>query len=868
MNVKVCLDKVGFSIKPDRNETVKLTGRIAGYEQELEIQELAEATGNLGYSFCPATFTGDNRRASDFQQMQVFGLDFDGGYTYKEILAQLQAYRLPVTFSYHTFSSSTEYPRFRIVLCHIVPVREKWIADMILQMLKIMFPNADASCFEVARVFFGGKEIIELNEDAVFRLDDLSYMFQQNLMMTDKHNYSRSIKRFADRFDIALNNKKFLCIDAYRDGESEEILGTCNIHIIELPHISSKIVIHKGGRASSYTQTPNNMRRFPSVEKISIASLRKKCRLSGEFIDGTYLSHQERFLLATNFKNIRGLKHIFLRVIEDYYDSIEKWKFAWDYIQSMDYRPMSCDGNCPYAQQCLHDKNLCLTLKGRKKITKLPETRNFVTVNESYDYMEAALRKAVISKDCTIHEIKGQTGLGKSSAYKKLMRETDALLIIAVPTVHLKHEIAASCSDCAIEAVSLKDLYLPLEISERIAALFDRGLYKEAKKEVCDYAKELDDDFRKEKCERYISFEKIMQERDKHIIMTHAQLLNMSQKQLAGYTIIVDEDILMTILKNTKSVAVHEVMTAIDRGLLSDKKAGEIQQLLLAGDGAYLKSDCTDGHFYTKKETLDDYGITGNINELYSAGSYHLNGDIIEYYVPLKLPEQKIIIMSATLDEAVYRLFFNRRFCKVYDTPEALYKGKVIQYSHYSMSRVNLSHLAEVHGGKKALFEKIGQIASDAEYGISFKEYDDFLHGELHFGNAAGTDRWKGRNGMVIGTPHLNESSYKLIGCFLGLPVSGKSAELSRQRIHYKGYEFYMMTYSDKNMREIQLYMIGSEMEQCIGRSRLLRENAVVYVFSNFPCVQAEIIQTDYLEDEKNVKENRCTGQGASAEIG
>ena len=45
--------------------------------------------------------------------------------------------------------------------------------------------------------------------------------------------------------------------------------------------------------------------------------------------------------------------------------------------------------------------------------------------------------------------------------------------------------------------------------------------------------------------------------------------------------------------------------------------------------------------------------------------------------------------------------------------------------------------------------------------------------------------------------------------------------------------------------------MIGSEMEQCIGRSRLLRENAVVYVFSNFPCVQAEIIQTDYLENEK-----------------
>lgn len=70
-----------------------------------------------------------------------------------------------------------------------------------------------------------------------------------------------------------------------------------------------------------------------------------------------------------------------------------------------------------------------------------------------------------------------------------------------------------------------------------------------------------------------------------------------------------------------------------------------------------------------------------------------------------------------------------------------------------------------------------------------------------------------------------------------------------------------MMTYTDKNLREIQLYMIGSEMEQCIGRSRLLRENAVVYVFSNFPCVQAEIIQTDYLEDVKTKKRTDAPGR-------
>lgn len=66
-----------------------------------------------------------------------------------------------------------------------------------------------------------------------------------------------------------------------------------------------------------------------------------------------------------------------------------------------------------------------------------------------------------------------------------------------------------------------------------------------------------------------------------------------------------------------------------------------------------------------------------------------------------------------------------------------------------------------------------------------------------------------------------------------------------------------MMTYADEKMRNLQLFFIESELEQAVGRARLLRENCTVYVFSNYPCQQAELIQDSYLK----VKTEEDTGK-------
>lgn len=48
------------------------------------------------------------------------------------------------------------------------------------------------------------------------------------------------------------------------------------------------------------------------------------------------------------------------------------------------------------------------------------------------------------------------------------------------------------------------------------------------------------------------------------------------------------------------------------------------------------------------------------------------------------------------------------------------------------------------------------------------------------------------------------------------------------------------MAYDNEDLRDIQLWLIESELQQAIGRARLLRNNCSVFLFSNYPIEQAE----------------------------
>ena len=125
---------------------------------------------------------------------------------------------------------------------------------------------------------------------------------------------------------------------------------------------------------------------------------------------------------------------------------------------------------------------------------------------------------------------------------------------------------------------------------------------------------------------------------------------------------------------------------------------------------------------------------------------------------------------------------------------------------------------------------------------ITFKKFN--LDGDIYYGKTEGFNDYCGQDLAVVGTPHNVPFVYRLIGHHLGYDAEGS---MNPAIAEHNGYSFRMMTFKDLDMRNLQFYFLESELEQAVGRARLLRHPCTVYLFSNFPCRQAEIIQGDYI---------------------
>lgn len=251
---------------------------------------------------------------------------------------------------------------------------------------------------------------------------------------------------------------------------------------------------------------------------------------------------------------------------------------------------------------------------------------------------------------------------------------------------------------------------------------------------------------------------------------------------------------------------------------------------------------------------MHGFGTCDNINDLMEAGAYvrmedkDTEKEVIKYFCPLHLPEMKYIVLSATFNYSIYEKYFDGK-TKVYTYPEkkAKYQGNLQQYTYHSLGRADLAE-------KKQVFDLAKEMLGDQDLNIiSFKMFEPedgkrLNPADIHFGNSTGINSLEGKDLAVIGTPYKVEEYYKLIGCYLGADVNCEGDKrVALRRVKYKGKRFLITSFKNSLLREIQLYSIESELEQCVGRARLLRHDCSIYVFSCFPCEQAEIHIRDYL---------------------
>ena len=205
--------------------------------------------------------------------------------------------------------------------------------------------------------------------------------------------------------------------------------------------------------------------------------------------------------------------------------------------------------------------------------------------------------------------------------------------------------------------------------------------------------------------------------------------------------------------------------------------------------------------------------------------------EVISFISKRELPlNKKIIIMSATLNEQICRLAFGDRMVWS-DIGDVELKGNIIQYPQKSFSRWQINNDEELIDMALGI---IGDMPT-----ITYKSLKEEFNTIATFGATSGLDAFGGLDIAVVGTPHVTPIVYLLYAYALGNKPVPNDTQMSYEKIHRNGFEYYFNTYDDPMLREIQLYLIESELIQAIGRARILRNDCTVSVFSNLPIQQA-----------------------------
>lgn len=858
MKAYISLDSKGYDKKPLK-EIGSIKRRVSSGWQEIALETLADRMGNKGYAAVPGRMV-DGISAQNCKAMQIFMLDFDHGIGFDEIKCRCDRKGIPIAFAYQTYSSSEKEEKFRIAFVCEHLVEDTFIIKIIIAMLHKIFPECDAACKNVDRMYFGGKKLIFLDKNAHFALVQLLFPFYEAL--DTGNNFKRNSTNFCKKHNILMFNDR-------------PVMGERSIVepiLLKYDENWDSLIIHTiGEHTNSSFFIVESDKLHPSIkcrQKQKCINCKESygCQLLNDFNSGEKLEHMQRFAIMTNLMAIKGgIKHFF-EVLNRYYSQEveEKWVKSLNYMKG--YLPQRCSERfCPYYEKCENAGTIVATLALDRKIYREKET--YYSIEQANRKMVDNLYEAFECSGDGIHLISAQTGLGKTKSYIDLIVDNpEQKFIVAVPTIRLKEEVAKRLFSAGLykdEIFITKSVqgncFFPLSMQKRISEAHNQGIHNITGKVVKEYYNTIKEDRGKaavaEECLQILDGIKAVKN-ERVIVTTHAFFMNIDTDFLKGYTIVIDEDILqLHILNRTASVSV----SCLERLKKTDNPtySAIASQMLVAKENKYQKIQPYSFVNPLSEEQIGELECTpdDNVNDIPFAGSFvklcdNRTGEmVVKYFCPIKLPKAKYIIMSATLNYLIYQKYFGDTM-KVYQYHEwkAEYEGELVQYTYHSLGRRDLFN-------KEAVFSFARNIAGadDLEI-ITFKKYDaseerkKLNSAELHYGNAIGVNNLSGKTLGIIGTPFKVPEAYKLIACFLGADVNQKIDERPKvRRVEYKNRSFLITTYGEPLLREIQLYAIESELEQCIGRARLLRNNCKVYLFSCFPCEQAKIHIQNYL---------------------
>ncbi|OBQ05484.1 MAG: hypothetical protein AN482_16510 [Anabaena sp. LE011-02] len=810
---KLLLDNIQYLQKPDKQEIKRINKRLPKCSVEITIEEFAKSIVIPNSQTWVAAYLEGGRKNEYWKSQSIFALDFDSGITFDNVLTRLKEYGLDCTFAYSTFSSSEEIPKFRVTFQLKEVITDKSTRDSIQITLMALFPECDKQCKDAARIYFGGKELIYSNYDSYL---DLPQLVESTRIYVAENttNVSQSLQR--------LDRKTKNLEKCYKNGTDN------NIYI-------------DNSRFITNSEESLDLR---ELLRVDWGDLRLKIKILDAFMNGKWLFHNELFGLATNMIHLRGGEKLFKECLNLNPNYVKGKYNLIGVVKYYKYNPMRLDNFSPYEEDWAY-KNL-IEASVKKKVIRL-EQYNTKTIQELRDDLQESLSNTLGSNDNFIHIFKAATGLGKTELCTELTN-----ILLALPNHSLKSEVAMRMKVNYKNTPSLDTL--PKEVQKRLEYLYSIGANSQATSYLKDMAKT------NLACEEYLRNTQACYASTDTVITTHKKAVLIDS--WLHNTIIFDEDLISTILPINK-VYMKDLIT-LEGNLTNDKDKATLNQIIfnIINSRPNLPIPLVVPRFENFQDIEDEVlnssvKYDGNLLDFFCCDYFIVdshNEGTIHYIKKHDLPEnKKVIILSATANEEIYRYLFGDRL-RFYDLSNVETIGLIKQDTTYSYSRQSL----------KQHQEYISKLVDDIPT-ITFKNQKDNFDNpveDIHFGKAVGSNELKGKDIAVVGTPHISPIVVGLYASILGIRLNEKDLNdrgyyhFKQQQVIHNGYQFWISTYNNQDLRNIQFYFIESELKQAVGRARPNTEPVTVHLFSNYPlpeaCISDEEIEAGKIKLQIN----------------
>lgn len=185
MKYPLFVDKRAFTSKPKGREIAEINQRIMACRANLTPKEIADAVSH-GQTVVLADLDGERKKAN-LKSQQIVALDFDN-----TVVVNGEKQRAPdyftvadvakdpwlkqnAAFIYSTFSWEDDWERFRVVFFLDRPMTKNTQVEAMYKWLLERYPMADHSATDSSRLFFGGREVLEIDFDNVLDTKQVTF---------------------------------------------------------------------------------------------------------------------------------------------------------------------------------------------------------------------------------------------------------------------------------------------------------------------------------------------------------------------------------------------------------------------------------------------------------------------------------------------------------------------------------------------------------------------------------------------------------------------------------------------------------------------------------------------------------------------